>query len=49
MRSEKMTVGKLIEELKKDPPEAEVRAYEGEATGITIMQGELQIGFIETK
>lgn len=43
-----MTVEELITELKKFPMDAEVFAYEGEATGITIVYKNKDNGFIHT-
>lgn len=44
-----MTVEELIIELKKFPKDAEVFAYEGEATGVTIYDKKGNYGFIHTK
>ncbi len=44
-----MRVDELIKELKKFPLDAEVFAYEGEATGITIVDKNKNYGFIHTE
>lgn len=44
-----MRVDELIEELKKFPMDAELFAYEGEATGVTIVDKNKNYGFIHTR
>jgi hypothetical protein len=41
-----ITVADLIQALAKLPPDAEIRAYEGEARGFVVEKGGLEIAFI---